>query len=99
MFRKFLNLPNNRIITIFQEIKFLEILSQTNYANFTFTALRPFLPFSRLKTTLSPSLTSSTRPEICTNTSSLLASTVIKPNPLELLKNFTIPESILLKKH
>ena len=66
------------------------------YASLTFTAFNPFFPSCKSKVTSSFSLISSTKPETCTKYSLFVPSSLIKPNPLVELKNFTIPLFIVL---
>ena len=58
----------------------------------------PFLPRAVSKVTVSPSRISSTRPLTWTKISSLVEESMIKPKPLVLLKNFTVPVCIVKKK-
>lgn len=61
------------------------------YISRTFTAFSPFRPSSRSNVTSSFSLTPSLRPVTCTKYSLEDLASLIKPNPLDSLKNFTIP--------
>src|SRR5438128_2312539 len=60
------------------------------------TAFIPFFPRSVSNVTLSPSLTVSISPVLCTKISSLLLESTINPNPFASLKNFTTPVCMCL---
>ena len=51
----------------------------------------PFLPSFNSNSTASPSLISSINPVTCTKCSVSESSSVMNPNPLDVLKNFTVP--------
>src|SRR6056297_1983100 len=67
-----------------------------NYVSLTFTAFNPFFPSSRSKVTSSFSLILSFKPLECTKYSLVDSESLIKPNPLDSLKNFTVPFFIFL---
>ena len=54
-------------------------------------AFKPFRPSLRSNSTASPSLTSSINPDTCKKYSVFESSSVTNPNPLDSLKNFTVP--------
>ena len=60
----------------------------------TSTAFMPFLPRAVEKVTTSPSRMLSINPVACTKISSLVVLSMMKPNPLDSLKNFTVPVDI-----
>ncbi len=69
----------------------LSIKRPVAYAILTSTAFIPFLPRSVLNVTWSPSRMLSINPLTCTKISSWEELSTMKPNPLDSLKNFTVP--------
>lgn len=67
-----------------------------DYALLTLTALSPFLPSISSNVTSSFSLTFSVSPLTCTKYSLPVDSSLMKPNPLDSLKNLTIPLFIVI---
>jgi len=72
-------------------LKILNVSIILNYASLTLTAFNPFLPSSKSNVTSSFSRILSLSPLACTKYSFGEFESLINPNPLDSLKNLTVP--------